>query len=386
VKLRILADENIPAAEHYLGALGSVRLCNGRAVTAAQLSDIDVLLVRSVTRVDAQLLQTSPVKFVGTATSGFDHIDRDFLAARAIGFAYAPGSNANSVVEYVLAAVAAIADKLEQLLEGGAMGIVGYGNIGKALAARLERLGIRFRIHDPWLDQRTVPQAGTLESVLECDVVSLHPELTSAQPWPSVHLLGERELQILRPGAVLINASRGPVVDNRALLKQLQCGHGSRTVLDVWEGEPQVDANLLTLVTLGSAHIAGYSLDGKVLATRMLRDALCEHLRLNVPGVGSSLASTEPLLVPAALRGAALIRFLVQSRYDIRMDDALLREAVALGAADSTPGKRFDVLRRTYRDRRELAGSVISGDGLTADQLQVVRALGCVVAEAGTAG
>jgi erythronate-4-phosphate dehydrogenase len=383
VKLRILADENIPAVEYYLGALGIVTLANGRALTAAQLEEIDVLLVRSVTRVDAGLLQKSRVKFVGTATSGFDHIDRDYLASRAIGFAHAPGSNANSVVEYVLAAIAAIAGKLEQLLAGGIVGLAGYGYIGKALAARLGQLGIRYRIHDPWLAQHTIAQASTLQSVLECDVVSLHTELTSAQPWPSVHLLGERELEHLRPDALLINASRGPVVDNRALLERLQRGGGLHTVLDVWEGEPRVDAALLELVTLGSAHIAGYSLDGKLLATRMLADALYQHLDLPPLDTGSPIEQTKPLVVPQGLSGAGLIRFLVQSRFDIRKDDALLREAVAQDQVQASAGKRFDALRKSYRERRELAGSVVSGAGLTPEQLVLVRALGCVVGGAG---
>ncbi len=153
MSLTILADENIPAVEHYLGALGRVQRVNGRTLERAQLQDVDILLVRSVTRVDEALLAGCPVKFVGTATSGFDHIDRRLSGAHGIAFAYAPGSNANSVVEYVLAAIAAVGDKLEQLLAGGVVGIVGYGAIGKAVAARLAALGIRYRIYDPWLDQ-----------------------------------------------------------------------------------------------------------------------------------------------------------------------------------------------------------------------------------------
>ncbi|HEY6132122.1 MAG TPA: 4-phosphoerythronate dehydrogenase, partial [Halioglobus sp.] len=274
MSLRILVDENIPAAEHFLGAVGQVRYVNGRMIERSQLQSVDVLLVRSVTRVDEALLSGSPVKFVGTATSGIDHIDRDYLQRRGIAFAHAPGANANSVVEYVLAAIATVGDKLEQLLAGGVAGIVGYGNIGKAVAARLAALNIRYLVYDPWLDQDAVPCAAELNQILDCDLVSLHPELTAAQPWPSHHLLGASELRRLRPDTLLINASRGQVIDNSALLARLEAGRGPLTVLDVWAGEPNISWDLLQRVTLGTAHIAGYSLDGKLRATRMLSDAV----------------------------------------------------------------------------------------------------------------
>jgi len=386
VSLRILADENIPALEHFFGAVGSVTRVGGRDMSSAQVANADVLLVRSVTRVDEALLHASPVKFVGTATSGFDHVDRDYLAASGIGFAHAPGSNANSVVEYVLAAIAEVGDQLEQLLAGGVVGIAGYGNIGRALVARLSALAIDYRVYDPWLDQSTIPHASPLQALLECDVVTLHTELTTAQPWPSFHLLGQRELQRLRPDSLLINASRGPVVDNAALLAHLRDGRGPVVVLDVWEGEPEVNAQLLECVALGSAHIAGYSLDGKLLATRMLRDAAYAYLSLPTLRVGSPIADAALPPVPEGLSGAALIRYLLKARYDIRVDDTLLRESVLLDQQRSTPGKRFDQLRKSYRDRRELAGSAVNVVGLSTDQLEILAALGCVIAGAGHAG
>ena len=178
MSLTILADENIPAAEHYFGALGQVRPVNGRKLNSSALADVDALLVRSVTTVNKDLLEGTPVRFVGTATSGFDHIDRSYLQDRGIGFAHASGSNANSVVEYVLAAIAASGDKLEQLLAGGTVGIIGYGVIGRAVAARLDALGIDYLACDPWLDPATISRRGSLEQVLACDAITLHAELT----------------------------------------------------------------------------------------------------------------------------------------------------------------------------------------------------------------
>ena len=173
MSLVILADENIPAVEDYVGSAGRVRRCSGRDLSPEQLAGVDALLVRSVTRVDEALLAGSPVAFDGTATSGVDHIDRDYLQRRGTGFAYAPGSNANSVVEYVLAAIGAIGERLERLLAGGCIGIVGYGVIGKALAARLDDLAIRYRVYDPWLEQSEIPGRAELHDVLALSLIHI---------------------------------------------------------------------------------------------------------------------------------------------------------------------------------------------------------------------
>lgn len=379
--LSVLADENIPAVESFLGPIARVRRVNGRTLDRAQLDGVDVLLVRSITCVDERLLSGSAVKFVGTATSGFDHIDRDYLVLNKIGFAHAPGSNANSVVEYVLAAIAAVEDKLEQLLAGGTIGIVGYGNIGKAVQARFTALGIQCRVYDPWLEQNAIPGAADLDTVLDCDVVTLHAELTREQPWPSYHLLGVHELRCLRSDALLINASRGSVIDNTALLAYLDANPGCPAVLDVWEGEPAIDAALLAQVTLGTAHIAGYSLDGKLQATRLLSGAMARHLRLPPLFQASPVDAAPAITAPDNLSRAALLRLIVQARYDIFQDDALLREAVAGGQSQPASGAGFDLLRKTYRDRRELSGSSVTGLRLP-EHIALARALGCMPVDA----
>ena len=385
VQLTVLADENIPALEQYFGAQFTLTRASGRTLQPEQLQGVDVLLVRSVTRVDAALLADSPVQFVGTATSGIDHIDCAYLAERNIAFAHAPGANANSVVEYVLAAIAAVNNKLEQLMAGGTVGVVGYGHVGKALVARLAALGIRYTVYDPWLDQAGVPHAADLPTVLGSDVVCLHAELTTRQPWPSYHLLGGAELECLRRDALLINASRGPVVDNSALLALLQEDSGPQVVLDVWEHEPHVDAALLRLVALGTAHIAGYSYDGKLLATRLLSEAVHRFLAIELPPTASAGGKPSGVTVPAGLAGVDLLRYLVQSRYSIVSDDRELRQAVFGSASEEGAAKQFDQLRKHYPERRELAGSEISGSSALASDIALLRALGCVPAPRETA-
>lgn len=383
VTLHILADENIPAVEHFFSGDTHVARLAGRAIGRAQLQHVDILLVRSVTRVDAALLSGTAVKFVGTATSGLDHIDQEYLRQRGIGFAYAPGSNANSVVEYVLAAVASVGHTLEKLLAGGVVGVVGYGHIGRAVAARLDALGIRHCVFDPRLQQHTIKQSATLEQVLDCDVVTLHPELTTDEPWPSYHLLGMTELSRLSPDSLLVNASRGPVIDNMALLAHLSSGEGFSTVVDVWEGEPAINAALLERVTLGSAHIAGYSLDGKLLATRMLSDAVKAWRHDQSPALDSPAEVAPALFLPEDFSPAQQIRYLLQSRYDISMDDALLRQAILGEPVIEKRGEHFDQLRKTYRARRELAGTVVTQSMPTAEQIEAVRALGCIAVSLG---
>lgn len=383
MQLTILADENIPAVAHYLGAQAKVLPIDGRKLTASQLAGVDALLIRSVSRVDSRLLSGSQVRFVGSATSGFDHVDREYLRAQGIEFAYAPGSNANSVVEYVLAAVAACDDKLEQLLAGGTVGIVGYGVIGRALAARLQVLGIAYCSYDPWLPTEQISRPAELAEVLQCDVITLHAELTRQQPWPSYHLLSERELAVINPDALLINASRGAVVDNAALLRLLQTGGGPKTVLDVWEGEPAIDSELLRQVTLGTAHIAGYSLDGKILATRMLCDAMRRVFDLARPAGGSPIRDPGRLRLAGGLSGAALVRQLLQQRYDIGRDDSELRRAV-IDAPPAEAAQGFDNLRRNYPERRELAASRVVASLSSDREIELVRALGCEPVPPGT--
>jgi erythronate-4-phosphate dehydrogenase len=380
--LQVLADANIPAVEACLGDLAQVSRFEGRRLDRAALAGVDALLVRSITPVNRALVAGTGLRFVGTATSGFDHVDRGALAEAGIGFAHAPGSNANAVVEYVLAAVAALGSHLEGLLQGGQVGVVGYGQVGRALVARLEGLGVSCRVFDPWLEQDSLPGASGLVDVLCCPVVSLHCELTRELPWPSEHLLGPAELLRLPRGGLLINASRGAVVDNRALLRVLAERPDLDVVLDVWEGEPDIRADLLEQVALGTAHIAGYSLDGKYRGTGMICRALLQDAGLGSDLPGPGLPPAPALRLAAGVSGAALVRALLRQRYDILRDDALLRGAV-IGAGRVEARERFDRLRREYPERRELAGSGLTARELKDPDRALLIGLGCVVNDAG---
>lgn len=344
--LVIVADENIPLLEHYFGGLGELRRYPGRQLSAAQVAAADVLLVRSVTRVDAALLADSRVRFVGTCTIGTDHLDKDWLDRRGIRWCSAPGCNANSVVEYVFAALAELNVPWWQQT----VGIVGCGNVGGHLYRRLRALGVSCAVYDPLLEPGAVPELTDLATVLRAGIVCLHAPLTTSGPWPSYHLLNEDALHQLRPGAVLISAGRGAVVDNQALRRVLARRPDLRVVLDVWEPEPALDPALLQQVQIGTPHIAGYSMDGKEAGTRMVCRALRDFL-----GLAGEVAPAVPVprqscVVPEGLTSAgAVLAAALEQAYAIRADDARLRAA----AATSALPQAFDQLRKEYPARRE---------------------------------
>ncbi|MFK7977076.1 MAG: 4-phosphoerythronate dehydrogenase [Halioglobus sp.] len=371
--MKIVADMNIPCVEQAFASVGSVELGQGRQFTQAQVADADILLVRSVTKVDSQLLDGSSVRFVGSATAGLDHIDQLYLQRKEIAFAHAAGSNARSVVEYVLAAICETGRHLERLLQGGTVGIVGYGHVGSALAALCTGFGIAYKVFDPLLED--APNAASLHEVLGCDVVSLHCELTQQAPWPSFHLIAAAELALLQSNALLINASRGAVIDNRALLACIE-RTGLDTVLDVWEGEPAIDAELLANVSFGTAHIAGYSYDAKLAATyHLAREAK------TIFGLESAHLFTDATELPAIELSsnntvAQAIRAMISERYVVADDDARLR-AATVGAEPANAAEAFDKLRKDYPVRRELWGSSVYYAGQNDAVANAIEVLGC---------
>lgn len=354
-RLKIVADANIPLLAEALGPLGEVVALPAERITAEAVRAADALLVRSVTKVGPALLGSSAVRFVATATIGFDHVDLAYLASRGIGFAYAPGSNARSVAEYVLAAVFTLAGAGGWRVADKVLGIVGCGNVGGRLARMAEALGLRVLRNDPPLARRTRdPRYVPLEALAEADIVTFHVPLSRQGPDATHHMISERLLAGLKRGAAVINTSRGSVADPAALKKAADSGHAAALVLDVWEGEPNIDLDLLGRVRLATPHIAGYSYDGKVNGTRMVLDALCRHFGIVRPWDPAPLLPPPPVprvrLAAGAAAQAALAQA-IRAAYDIEADDARLR-----AAADEPPearGRFFTNLRKTYPVRRE---------------------------------
>lgn len=358
--MKIVADQNIPYAREAFGLLGDVVTVPGRSIASETVRDADLLIVRSITRVNEALLDGSRVRFVGTCTIGEDHIDKAYLAARGIGFSSAPGCNANSVAEYIVAALLALAERHAFALEGKSLGIVGVGNVGGRVLRKAEALGLRCVLNDPPLFEQTGDlKYRPIEEILDCDIVTLHVPLEKGGAHPTWHLADEQFLRGMKTGALFINTARGAVCDNHALKAALENGHLRGAVLDVWEGEPQVDIELLETVDIGTPHIAGYSFDGKVNGTVQVYEAACRFLGAQPAWDPASLLpepdvpeltvySDEPDALPRAVRAV----------YDIMCDDAAMRDL--LGIPDATQGAYFDRLRKQYWRRREFQNTRVT--------------------------
>lgn len=355
--LKIVADENMPAVEAMFGMAGEVVRVNGRTLQPEQLKDADILLVRSITQVNAQLLsQADHLKMVGTATIGVDHVDQAVLTARGIRFASAPGCNAAGVVEYVIAALANLLYEQGRELTHLTVGIVGVGNVGGLLAKRLSAAGIKLLLNDPPRasrepEGRFVP----LQQVLQqADIVCLHTPLIKTGAWPTQHLLNANELNMLKTDAILLNAGRGPVIDNQALQQVLAARPDLTAVLDVWEHEPSVDAALADQVAIATPHIAGYSLEGKLRGTYMLRQAAAQWFDLpDVAAFESFLPNAD--IQRIRVSGSISLRDVTRTIYDPYADDRAMRKTLQ---CDNQP-VMFDRLRKTYPVRREFASVVL---------------------------
>ncbi|MDP2245982.1 4-phosphoerythronate dehydrogenase PdxB [Pseudomonas sp.] len=379
--MQIVADENIPLLDEFFAGFGEIRRLPGRGIDAAAVADAELLLVRSVTRVDSALLEGSAVRFVGTCTIGTDHLDLDYFARAGIAWASAPGCNARGVVDYVLGSLLLLAEQQGVELASRTFGVVGAGEVGGRLVEVLRGLGWRVLVCDP---PRLLIEGGdfvSLEQVIaECDVVSLHTPLERDGAQPTHHLLDARRLAQLKQGTWLINASRGAVVDNLALREVLKQRGDLQVVLDVWEGEPQVDVELASLCRIATPHIAGYSLDGKLRGTAQIYAAVCAHLG-STPTVSLDQLMPRPWLAELNLDAGANLDWALatvcRAVYDPRRDDADFRRSLHGDKANQRA--TFDALRKYYPMRREIDGLSVKLQGDAPQLAQMIKALGATV-------
>ena len=362
--MNIVADQNIPLAKALFTEFGEVTSLPGRDITANDISNADILLVRSVTNVTRELLSNNTtVKFIGSCTIGVDHLDTDYLSEANITWANAPGCNANAVVQYVLTAIAiAQPEWLDKTI-----GIIGCGNVGGRLYKCLTALGVKCVCYDPLLTAASdLTRVGLDELLIQADIISCHVPLTTGGRYPSFHMLGEKELALIKDAALLINTGRGAVIDTIALSEEIDRrslqGKKISVVLDVWENEPIVDHALLDKITLGSPHIAGYSIEGREQGTFMIYQALCRFLMQPESAAAHAQLTTDKKAVMTASvfkeiisddTSKALENFnrLLLSCYNIWPDHR------ALNRVDN-----FDGLRKNYPARREYSHFVLPED------------------------
>jgi len=352
--MHILADENIPGLDETFGSFGSISRRKGREINRADVKHADVLLVRSVSRIDQQLLAGSNISFVGSATIGTDHMDITYLQQAGIHWCHAPGCNADSAAEYTLTMILLAAEKAKLCLSGMKAGIVGVGNVGSRLRKLLPLVGVN---HVLACDRplKAAGQSGLvdIQQILDCDLISFHVPLTDSGPYTTRHLADWQFFSALKPGTLVVNSSRGAVLEMDALNQWLNRGQG-HSALDVWPNEPNIDATLLNKVLVATPHVAGYSLDGKLNGTRLLFRQFLEW---------QNIEATEPLapIAPApekiAIGTTESLEQVILTACPVAEDDRRMRDALQQRGRIGAP--EFDALRRNYPSRRDFAGKLL---------------------------
>ncbi len=278
--MKIVADAYIPFLKGLLDDVAIVEYLAPEDITAEAVHDANALIIRTRTKCNEALLKDSKVHFIATATIGFDHIDTKYCKENGILWTNCPGCNANSVVNYVLAALDTV---LNGSLEGKTIGIIGVGNVGSRVEKMSKQFGMKVLLNDPPRESKEgSANFVSLQEIQEkADIITIHTPLNKE----TFHLIDENFLSLCKNTPIIINAARGEVCDTQALLN-----YKGKIVLDCWENEPNINLELLEKVALGTPHIAGYSLDGKANGTRMAVEAICKFfgiektINIEVPG------------------------------------------------------------------------------------------------------
>jgi erythronate-4-phosphate dehydrogenase len=338
--MKVIVDDKIPYIREAIERIADeVVYLPGAQFTPQAVKDADALIIRTRTRCTRELLAGSRVRFIATATIGFDHIDTAYLREAGIAWTNCPGCNAGSVEQYLHSVFLLLKRERGLVPEQTTLGVVGVGHVGSRIAAMAERMGMRVLRNDPPRAAVEGPEGFSSldELAREADILTFHTPLIREGEYHTFHLADERLFNSLQRRPLVINSSRGEVVDTEALLHALEAGQVSDAVIDTWENEPHINLSLLNKVYIGTPHIAGYSADGKANATRMALDALCAffHREANyqseAPSLDASLVKAEDE-VEAALQ-----------LYDPRRDCQTLREHP----------EAFESLRGNYPLRRE---------------------------------
>ncbi|HEX3018982.1 MAG TPA: 4-phosphoerythronate dehydrogenase [Chitinispirillaceae bacterium] len=363
----IVTDENIPFIADACAELGDVVECSGREITRSRLKYADALFVRSITRVDEQLLRDTAVSFVGTATIGTDHIDLAYLKKRGITFASAPGSNARSVAEYVFTSIIHFGDYFKKNFSNMTIGIIGAGNVGNRVKQLSQALGLQILLNDPPLGRAGSDETfHALNTILEnSDIITLHVPLTYDGPDPTFHLADKSFFSSIKQGAMFINTSRGAVVDEKALL-QFRNKLGP-LVLDVWENEPKINHSTIDAADIATPHIAGYSYDGKLNGAQLIYEAFCSHIRKN-PAINILDIINREFHDFNITRIHDPLKFMTQTACPILSDDQELRKIVQQNSIGRSG--YFDSLRKNYRRRLEFPHFKIHGINDSSDILK----------------
>ena len=369
--IKIIADDKIPFLKGALESFADVEYMAGGAITRDHIKDTDALLIRTRTLCDKALLENSSVKFIGTATIGYDHIDTAWCESRGIVWKNAPGCNAGSVNQYMASTLVHLAREFGSL-KNRVLGVVGVGNVGAKVVNTAERLGMRVYLCDPpRVRNEGVCGFISFEGILrECDIITFHVPLNLKGPDRTYHLINQTMLDSVNEGTIIINTSRGEVADGKALKAALERGKIAGAVLDVWENEPDIDFSLLDRCAIGTPHIAGYSADGKARGTAMVVSELSRFFGLDLDEwVPLNIPVPEDHTIRIDCKGRTeeeILTHAIESTYQVVMDDRRLREAPEL----------FEKQRGDYPLRREFNAYTVIPDNGSAEINRILRRFG----------
>lgn len=336
--MKIVVDDKIPYIDNYLKRISdNVIYMPGKDINAEVVKDADALLIRTRTKCDSSLLEGSKIKFIGTATIGYDHIDTEFCKKNGITWKNCPGCNAGAVEQYVHSALALLEKKKNIRLKEKCIGIVGVGHVGTRIAKIAYKLGMKVLLNDPPREDSGEENFVSLKEIAEeCDIISFHTPLTMHGKYKTFHLADELFFNTLRKKPIIINTSRGDVIETNSLINAIKKQLVSDAIIDVWENEPEINRELLKKVFIGTPHIAGYSADGKANATQMTLSSLCDYfgikmdINISLPPIENEIFSTEE-------NARALQKYNPMDDYNL-----LIKHP-----------ERFEILRSEYKLRRE---------------------------------
>lgn len=348
--MKIVCDSHIPFLKGVLEPYAHVVYLPGGSITSDDVRDADALVIRTRTRCDATLLQGSKVRFIATATIGFDHIDTAWCESNGIAWTNAPGCNSGSVRQYMASLLISMSHDLGFNFREKTLGVIGVGNVGGKVAQIAALLGFRILLCDPPRARREGPDGFcNLDTLInQSDIITCHVPLTFEGQDQTYHMFDAHRLKSMRPDQILINSSRGETVDSNALKEALRNRQIKAASLDVWENEPDIDIELMNLLYSATPHIAGYSLDGKANGTMMAVNTLGKYFDLPCQDweVDDIPAPVQPLEFTIDAKDKTPHQVLEEAilhTYDIKQDDKRLR---------SDP-RNFEQQRSDYPVRRE---------------------------------
>ena len=364
--MKFVIDDKIPYIKDVLEQYGEVLYIPGKDIAPIHVNNADALIVRTRTKVNEALLKDSSIKFVATATIGFDHIDREYLKKRNIEWTSCPGCNSESVAQYITSVFVELSERHSLELPGKTLGIVGCGNVGSKVKLKAEALGMNVLVCDPPRADKEGPQGFTdLQNLVQnSDFITLHVPLFREGALKTFHLADADFFSKMKDSAFIFNTSRGEVINNADLEEALRNKVIKGAVLDVWENEPDINLELLKMVDICTSHIAGYSADGKSNGTSMSVQAVSRFFGLQHNDWFPDNVPMPEKLIKVSQSGFAGVKEAIRKTFDILTDDEPLR---------SDPST-FEFNRGNYQLRREFHNYSVECDDEAA--LTVLKKLG----------